>query len=381
VGDSCLNSQINLFDPVALETGNNPWSVLLGKAVGNDDWAPGVREYTRVFVLPVPVQREGSEFDVLLMGKKGRVVLLSTVTGRTFRPANGLRPGSCQWDRSDQSTFIPLLHRGGEILIIGGGSCDELLSRADFYNVQSDSWTSLELGIRRRVPSAVFLADGSVLVASGEPVGVDQNRFAKRDAAHDTRYMQIIYPVSKSFVTETARGTVYRGYHNMAALLADGSVLIGGGYSQYGDVGCEEPNLQIFGPSYLAERSSRPLLADERQVIELLPGGNVTLKLKRGSAAATAASLVAVQAFTHSYGQNQRFVPLKVVDLSDLSITVKAPESPVLFAGHYSLFLLGRNGAPSRSLHVRVLPSLRQTERSVLALERELRRVDRPRRR
>ena len=42
----------------------------------------------------------------------------------------------------------------------------------------------------------------------------------------------------------------------------DGSALVtGGGFNQWGDVGCEEPNLNVFSPSYLAA-GPRPSIAN-----------------------------------------------------------------------------------------------------------------------
>jgi hypothetical protein len=74
VGDSCLNSQINVFDVNAFNSGSNPWSVLINSTQADNDWAPGIREYTRVFVLQSPVIRGNDRFDVLLLGKRGRIV-------------------------------------------------------------------------------------------------------------------------------------------------------------------------------------------------------------------------------------------------------------------------------------------------------------------
>ncbi len=369
LGDSCLNSQINVFDANALDAGRNPWSVLIGASGADNDWAPGVREYTRVFVLPNPKRVNGVTYDVLLMGKKGRVVLLSTATKQVHKPAGGLRPAKCSGDRSDQSSFVPLTIRGGEALVIGGGCDDDSLSSADFYNVASDSWSSIDLGIQRRVPAAVFLADGRVAVLSGEPVSVDQNLFAKSDAPSDTRYVQVIDPVSKTVETEQARGSLYRGYHNMAALLRDGSLLVGGGYSQLGDVGCEEPTLQLFNPSYIASGRERPLFHNESETLKLVPGSRFVIRTKQGSVTPVSVSLVAVQAFTHSYGQNQRHVTLPIVQVGQGNVTVEVPAAPIVFPGHYNLFLIARSGAPSLSAHAVVQRSLGQQEERLDMLE------------
>jgi hypothetical protein len=179
-----------------------------------------------VFSLPQPVQRNGVDYTVLLMGKRGRAVLLSVdsqtpMALRLYKPRNGLRPvqngSSCGDDRSNQvlrlrllsffflvllqtdractqSTAVPLLLRGGELLVIGG--CQPT---ADLYNVQNDSWTSVDLGIHRNVPrcmetslslslslsvlrpvadllilsSAILLPDGKVMLLNGRIEAAD----------------------------------------------------------------------------------------------------------------------------------------------------------------------------------------------------------------
>ena len=48
----------------------------------------------------------------------------------------------------------------------------------------------------------------------------------------------------------------FRGYHNMAALMKDGRVLVGGGMDYSGDVGCEHPNVRLYNPPYTSKGSS-----------------------------------------------------------------------------------------------------------------------------
>jgi hypothetical protein len=54
--------------------------------------------------------------------------------------------------------------------------------------------------------------------------------------------------------------------------------------------------------------------------------------------------LLAVTAFTHSYDQNQRYVPLQITQLSENKVVVNIPEFPVIFAGHYQMFLTSTEG-------------------------------------
>jgi hypothetical protein len=185
-------------------------------------------------------------------------------------------------------------------------------------------------------------------------------------------------PQTRSLTTETARDTVFRGYHNLVALTADGSLLVGGGFNYLGDVGCENPHVRIFRPSYLS-RGARPEFASGArparcvsvqaavltmrvccvpgapEVVQLLPGGTYVLPpLATDSAAlhsTRGVALLAVQDFTHSYCQNQRYVVLPFTRINATTVSVTVPAEPVVMAGQYHLFLLSDAGVPSHALH------------------------------
>jgi hypothetical protein len=368
VGDACTNPQINVFDPA---TGF--WEVVLDKDHGDHAIDPGIREYTRVFVLPEPVAAGGHTREVLLMGKEGRAVLLALdpkvpMAERLFKPRNGKRPGTGCREISDQSTAVHLTVRGGELLVIGGcTSDDDTLQRADFYNVQRDEWTSVNMGVRRGVPASLLLPDGNVMVMSGESPRMDQNLRATADGSDDPRYIQIIDPETRTVMTESARSTVFRGYHNTAAVLRDGSVLIGGGFNQFGDVGCEEPTMHVFRPSYLS-RGPRPAFAPTSAAVTTAAGDGKPFVIAVGATSldlgalasgtvlhpTRGVALITPSAFTHSYDHRQRHIPLTIVRQSP-TLVVNVPSSPMLFPGHYLLFLISDKGVPcEQAVHVAV---------------------------
>lgn len=351
LGDSCLNPSINIFDPTAFDNGTNPWTVWIDSNNTDPLINPGVREYTRMIVLPEPLYRNGCWRHLLLMGKAGAAILMSMDPAcprqsRLFRPPNGLRPtDACAENKSEQSTAVPLVtFRGGELLVIGGCA-----TTADLYNADTDSWKSVELGIRRNVPAGIILPTGEIAVFSGEPVDVDQIMYSESDAPRDSRYVQIIDPETLDVYTESARSDVYRGYHNMVVLLPCGRLVVGGGYSQYGDVGCEEDNLQVFTPSYL-NRGPRPQFQDEGDITAKL-GSVIRLSLEPGTTlhASRPVAIMAATAFTHSYDQNQRYVLAKVLDYNVATgdLTIAIPSSPSLFSGVYMLFIMSDAGAVS----------------------------------
>ena len=76
-------------------------------------------------------------------------------------------------------------------------------------------------------------------------------------------------------------------------------------------------------------------------------------------------ALLAVQAFTHSYGQNQRHVRLDIQRVDDgASVVVNVPNSSrLLLPGHYHLFLISDEGVPSISMHCIVVRSVAPSPR------------------
>jgi len=135
----------------------------------------------------------------------------------------------------------------------------------------------------------------------------------------------------------------------MASLLPDGRIVVGGGFNQYGDVGCENPNLRIFTPSYY-DATNRPTLTSTSRLERIILGQTdvtLTYEGRRRLDPTRGVALLAAQAFTHSYGQNQRYVRMEITSLSDSSVTFDVPDSPVLLTGPYHLFLLNEDGVPS----------------------------------
>lgn len=140
----------------------------------------------------------------------------------------------------------------------------------------------------------------------------------------------------------------------MVTLLDDGSVLVGGGFNQYGDVGCENPNIRRYSPSYLA-KGSRP--AYDPAVLDgvVKAGSQVSLDFTGAALHETkGVALLALQAFTHSYGQNQRYVRCRITNLDKRRVTFMVPEVPVVLPGYYRLFLVSDQGVPSVAATVRV---------------------------
>jgi hypothetical protein len=159
-----------------------------------------------------------------------------------------------------------------------------------------------------------LLPDGTVLLISGESNDVDQNEFAGTDvgnaAPSDPRHPQIFDPETLAVSTElppSGELDVFRGYHNTASLLHDGRVLVGGGFNQFGDVGCENDNVRVFAPSYLSGGGRPAISGNLVDPLVFFAGARGVAINYDGSELHPykGVALLAVQAFTHSYGQNQ----------------------------------------------------------------------------
>ena len=120
------------------------------------DINPGIREYTRVFVLPSYKRAGWNCSDVLLSGKAGRIWLLSTdenVKKRFYKPPNGQRDpngyfGTNRIQRSKHCSSSE--HARWRAFIMGGCTSNRTtLQEIDIYNVKTDSWKKIDTGIRR----------------------------------------------------------------------------------------------------------------------------------------------------------------------------------------------------------------------------------------
>jgi len=357
-GDQFANNSVQIFDPSAFDHATNPWTTLVPHDQSRSELTPGLRDYTHTILLPRPVHAGGHVRDVALVGAQGKTLLLSTTPGvpanqRLVLADGGARPGNAAaWDST------AALLSTGELLTMGGTSDPAIAQRADLYNPATRTWRSVDTGIGRHNASSVLLPDGTVLLINGE----NGNGFAG-----DRRRPQIFDPATGNVTTLAPwpDDSKERGYHNMALLLEDGRVLIGGGTSSAGGIGCERADLRIYNPPYFS-LGARPILVGAAEPTAMTIGGDaVSLEVSNGPLRARGGVvLMAHGSFTHAFDQNQRYVPLDYTLAADGTLRVTPPATDAIAPqGDYILYLVSAAGVPSVGKSVRLArsPSFQRT--------------------
>ena len=361
------NRSLEIFDPAVWDADPNadPYTVLSqpGDIPGTINQAG--RAYTHVFLLPKPVpaaKAGGLARTVALIGSVGEMWLFNHEPGpsaarRIVRMPNAAMPRSGV-DKGEGSTSVML--PDGRVMIMSGGRDGPGAALAYFYDPYEDAWDTLELGIARNFSTATWLPDGTVLLLNGytSEIGSPWDLANAPGGADGVRRPQIIDPFAKTVRTEAAwPEPTGRGYHSFALLLKDGRVLIGGGKDDVHDTGCEKNEARIYSPPYLSA-GPRPAITNVEEGQELVvAGAPLTIEFSGTVRSERGVALLAPGAATHSYNQNQRYLPLRVVSGPENGSITVAPPSTINEAppGEYLLHIVSEQGAPSVGVYVRLL--------------------------
>ena len=142
---------------------------------------------------------------------------------------------------SRRATHSATMLLNGEVLIAGGcASTDpEALASAELYDPDTGRFTPTgDLQVARVAPEATLLADGRVLITGGLGSGAGFTELASAE---------IYDPGTGTFTTT---GSMHeRRVDHSATLLANGSVLVGGGLSVAGSAGRVTSSAEIFDPA------------------------------------------------------------------------------------------------------------------------------------
>lgn len=331
-------------------------------ATPREIWNP---DYTHVFQAPYGPADGVPENTILMFGDAGVPVwfLPDQPSGaqRWFPLSAAPRPGAGGLDAPNHGTASVLLplrqpngawgYANGSVLQAGGARASTMERSISIFELSSSTWWNADLGLRRRFPATVLLPDGKVLIVSG----YDYAPSGQNPLLGNAHYLDL-RPPSPGLATGTASSGEVRGYHNVALLLPDGRVLVGGGRtrgSAQGDPENEQPSFRYLHPPYLASGAPRPLITSAPQAIAY--AADFTVQVEGGPISEVV--LMGLGSMTHAIDMNQRYVQLATPSQGANSVVVTAPANvQTAPPGYYMLFVLNETRVPSVARFVRLVP-------------------------
>lgn len=215
----------------------------------------------------------------------------------------------------------------------------------------------------RRLHQMVLLPNGKVFAAGGLKATEDPG---PEDPLDEEVLMTELYDPSMNSWTEMAPLAFYRLYHSTMFLLPDARVVMAGNFvNPQTDPNTIPPppteilvqlgatlTAQIYSPPYLFDESGdygkRPVIDSAPEVIHYGETFSIV-----SNQPINAASLIRLPAVTHTFNQNQRYIPLTLTgEEPDYFLTAPA-NGYIAPPGYYMLFVLS-NGVPSVAAMVRL---------------------------
>ena len=266
--------------------------------------------------------------DVFILGHDGRMFRLDPRGQGRLKELRGTLPEANE--RLPAVMFEP-----GRILALRGGRQAVVV---DLNGREPVLQPAQAPSVDRQWGNATLLADGQVWLSGGS---VTANQLG------DEHYHSELWNPATGRWTPAARAAQPRLYHSAALLLADGSVLTGGG-------GAPGPLIQLNGeiwyPPYLFLRDGsgrfapRPAVA--RAPSQLAAGSELRVALAPG-VKASRLTLVRSGSVTHSFNHEQRFMALDFTQGgTELRATLPADVNR-LPPGYYLVFVFDAHGVPS----------------------------------
>jgi hypothetical protein len=247
-----------------------------------------------------------------------------------------------------------VMYEPGKILFAGGGgdtdwrtpdaksSTPTASAEKIDLNAGSPTWQPAgTMSTARRHMNATILPGGQVLVTGGTSGG----GFVDLNAGHATRTAELWNPATNQWTT-LAANSVMRTYHSVSLLLPDGTVLHGAsGNATVGSVAMpDERSHEIFSPPYLF-KGARPTITNAPASVSY--GETFTLTTPN-AAQVTDVRWIHIGSVTHAFDAGQRANTLSFTRTAT-GVSVTAPAIPrYATRGHYLVFILNRNGVPSK---------------------------------
>jgi hypothetical protein len=329
---------------------------------------PGVvmaSDYTHVFVIPFKTPA-----DVIMFGEPGIPVLYSIDGSPKFAPEAAVpRPNTAAWQaqrvkdggiwnadtapgQGATTAMLPIFPRSGgdyhpgSISLFGGPIGSTWSSSFDVFDIKAQHWReTVHTQVARSNAAQVMLPDGQIALINGHGPDPQIGKVELVDTMN-------------GFTTTVGHADSHqqRGYHNVATLLPDGSVFVGGGRARDTPDSFEKPTFRYWYPPYMTAnrpsilqaprsfRHDRGVVIDYEGAVE--PGGVV---------------LIALGSMTHAVDMNQRVIQLEVSHIrretgQRYSVHVLSPVTTrIAPAGYYMLFAVDRDRIPSTAVIVQLV--------------------------
>ena len=204
------------------------------------------------------------------------------------------------------------------------------------------------MNYKRIFHHAVILPNGETFVVGGQIEG---------QAFTDTTAQLVpeIYSPTRDTWTAMAPHSIIRTYHSFGLLLADATVLVGGG-GLCGVCKVNHFDAQIYTPPYLltsnGDLAERPLIT-EVSPTSVRPGDSLIIT---SNSDVTAASLVRYGGATHGLNNDQRRIELKLQKSNKTfqhSASIPS-DGGIAIPGYWMLFIFDASGVPSKAKNVQI---------------------------
>jgi hypothetical protein len=195
----------------------------------------------------------------------------------------------------------------------------------------------------RAYQNLTILPDGTVLATGGTSI-VNANELAPA-----VRAAEVWDPTTQVWTT-LADEQVPRVYHSTALLLPDGRVLVAGGGRNFGQEEANELNAELYSPPYLF-RGPRPAVTGTPSAIAF--DSEFVIQTPDAYSIRSVA-LVRTGADTHSFNEDQRYVPLTFHQTAGGLVADAPADGNTAPPGNYMLFVVNADGVPSIAPVVRL---------------------------
>jgi len=310
-----------LYDPA-----QRTWTSLPGAAntaaFGVANWY-----YPRVFVAP------GGKIFVL-GSRNGKMFYVSTANGGSIKGSTVIAPVG-------DFSFPTVPFAPGKVLSVRQNQVTVVV---DFTTATPAVTTTDPIDAVRIWASGTVLADGRVLITGGS--AVDNSDELHQHAVSGVDYQAQIWDPGTGHWTAGASASKPRLYHSSALLLADATVLTGGGGAP-GVV--NNLNAEIYYPPYLYASDGTPAVRPSLSATDQLaydPGATLTATVGSTDVIARL-TLLRTGSSTHSNNADQRFLELSFTQTGQTLTAVLPSDNTLLVHGYYMLFAFNAAGVPS----------------------------------